>query len=117
MLELSDMPFFFRNQEWKSAPDGSGFVLGNSTESMAHTANELRSLFFDITKRVRISDPKAVLDPPSQRDLIDTHVKDAASLWSPLRIIVFLRGAGDVEHTALVGIEPVRHKIKAFYVN
>jgi hypothetical protein len=117
MMEACATPFFYRNQEWKSAPDGSGFVLGASKDVIAGNRDELRALLNEVPKTVRISAPKAVAEPPAKRELIDTHLKNVASRWSRLRIIVFLRGMGDVEHTALVGIDPGTRKVKALYVN
>ena len=117
MVEVSRAPFFFRDQKWESAPDGSGFVTGSSADKVVNTADEMRSLFLDLTKRVKIANPQAVAEPPSQNELIDNHVKNVASQWSALQIVVFLRGTGDVEHTALVGVEPSVRKVRALYVN
>ena len=117
MVQLSTVPFDFCDQEWKSATDGSGFVLGHTSERVVKTSAELRRLFVTLTERVNIAETKAVTKPPSQRQLLETNFKTVSFPWSQLRIIVFLRGTGDVEHTALVGVEPTHSRIKAFYIN
>ena len=37
VLALSGLPFFYCNQEWKSAPDGAGFTLGNRVQKVVNS--------------------------------------------------------------------------------
>jgi hypothetical protein len=116
MAGLSATPFRFRNQEWKSAPDGSGLVRGAATERVANTVEELRALLQDVSGTVKVADHQPVADPPSKADLLSEPLSGAPAQWSDLNLVLFLRGEGDVEHIAIVGID-ARGRVTGLYVN
>jgi len=116
MAEFAATPFRFRDQEWKSAPDGSGFVRGAATERVANTSEELRTLLLDVGANVKIADPTPVADPPSKADLLSDPLSGAPIQWNELNLVLFRRGEGDVEHIAIVGVDS-KGKVKCLYVN
>ena len=50
MIELSEVPFVVDNQQWQSASDGSGFVLGQRTQ-MIFTKEEKLSTYINSLRR------------------------------------------------------------------
>jgi hypothetical protein len=117
MAEVSGIPFRFRNQQWASAPDGTGFVLGNAEERVAADAVQLDPLLRELATNVSIAEPNPVADPPSRSDMLSEPLRGAPSVWSQLELVLFRRGEGDVEHIAIVGIEAASGKVLGLYVN
>ena len=116
MVQSAATPFSFRNQAWQSAPDGRGIVPGATTEHVARSTEELRTLFRDLTAKVEVAQPTAVANPPSKADLLSEPLRGAAAPWRDLELVLFRRGEGDVEHIAIVGVD-ARGKIAGMYVN
>jgi hypothetical protein len=117
MAEVSATPFRFRNQAWQSAPDGGGFVLGNAEERVAADSTQLDPLLREVAASVSVANAEPVVDPPSQSDLLSEPLRGASSPWASLDLVLFLRGEGDVEHIAIVGVEPLSGKVVGLYVN
>jgi hypothetical protein len=117
MAEISGTPFRFRNQEWTSAPDGAGFVLGSAEERVAAEPAELAILLRELATSVAVASPEPVADPPSRSDLLGDPLRGASSAWTELDLVLFRRGEGDVEHIAIVGVEPISGKVLGLYVN
>ena len=116
VVGTSKTPFVFQNQAWESAKDGSGFALGRVDERHANDIGSLRALISDVIGTIRIEQPKPVNKPPNKETLLKDYLSQSSE-WKPLQIFVFLRGMGDVEHIALVGVDPNSHRVVAFYVN
>ena len=117
MMAVADTPFLFRTQEWESATDGRGFRLGAAQDRVLSDSAALEGFFRDLTAKVAVEGESPVSNPPPKASLLATQLKGAAPGWSQLELGQFLRGFGDVEHVALVGTDPVRTKVTAFYVN
>ena len=116
MSRLAGIPFRYRNQQWESASDGSGYVLGAAQDRVAGSADELLTLLRDMTSSVRVEDPAPVATPPSKDVLLKETLKGAPSQWSDMNLVLFRRGEGDVEHVAIVGID-ARGKVVGLYIN
>jgi len=116
MSRLAGIPFRYRNQQWQSAPDGSGYVLGAAQDRVAGSADELLTLLRDMTSSVRVEDPAPVATPPSKDVLLKETLNGAPSQWSDMNLVLFRRGEGDVEHVAIVGID-ARGKVVGLYIN
>ena len=117
MAEVSGIPFHFRNQAWESAPDGAGLVLGRAEERVAADSAQLDPLLRELATNVAVVAPEPVVDPPLQSDLLSTPLRGASSAWAELALVLFRRGEGDVEHIAIVGVEPISGKVVGLYVN
>jgi hypothetical protein len=117
MAEVAGTPFRFRNQSWQSAPDGGGFVLGEAQERVAEDSGQLDPLLRQLADNVAVETPEPVVDPPSQSDLLSEPLRGASPEWAALNLVLFRRGEGDVEHIAIVGVEPVSGKVVGLYVN
>jgi hypothetical protein len=117
MVALSGIPFRFRSQSWESAPDGSGFGLGAAAEQVAGNSTELDALLQEVTTKVHIAEPTPVPDPPGKEELLSDILRGASTQWSDLTLLLFRRGEGDVEHVAIVGVEPASGKVAGLYVN
>lgn len=117
MAEVAGTPFRFRNQAWQSAPDGAGFVLSGAEERVAEDPAQLDPLLRELAANVAVATPEPVVDPPSQSDLLSEPLRGASPAWAELNLVLFRRGEGDVEHIAIVGVEPASGKVLALYVN
>src|SRR5262249_22010030 len=58
LLAASADPLIFRNQKWKSAEDGSGFVLGEATDQTLHGKKERTDFFQHLIGAVKVSKPE-----------------------------------------------------------
>ena len=117
MLALTGDPFHFREQRWASAPDGSGFDLGAATDSVIRGEEPRRSFLVALANRVHIRGTTAATRPPTREALLARELAGSDPRWASLRLFVFLRGEGDVEHTALIGVDEKTGKVAALYVN
>jgi hypothetical protein len=113
----SAYPFVFRNQEWESANDGSGFVHGKAEDRYFRNRSSLEPFLESLVKKVRIESEIAAKNPPSKQALLSDNFKGAPQNWRGLTLVVFTRGFGDVEHVAIVGIDSARHKVRGLYLN
>jgi hypothetical protein len=117
MFALAATPFRYHNQEWQSARDGRGFTLGASTDRVLTDAYTLQSLFRQLVGTVRIEQSTAAQNPPPKPDLLRQYLKGFELQWAALDVFVFLRGFGDVEHIAIVGVDPASNTVTAMYLN
>jgi hypothetical protein len=117
MLALTEDPLVFREQKWMSARDGSGYQLGVARDTVVR-GNEARRRFLgDLASRVHVQVPTAVDRPPRREVLLENQLAGGDARWASLTLFVFLRGEGDVEHSALTGVDEKSGKVAAFYVN
>ena len=84
---------------------------------MAADAAQLDPLLRELATNVAVVTPEPVVDPPSQSDLLNEPLRGASSAWAELDLVLFRRGEGDVEHIAIVGVEPASGKVLGLYVN
>lgn len=117
LLSLSADTLYFREQEWASAADGGGFVLGTAADTSVSGEAQLTAFYTQLATRARVEVPTAVPAPPPSDELLGAELKDADPKWFSLSLVVFLRGQGDVEHTALVGIDRMTGKVAGLYLN
>jgi len=117
MASVSRQPFVFRNQEWASANDGSGFVHGKADDKSFKDKESLYQFFQTLVTKTKIEQEKAAVSPPSKDSLLSDNLKGAPVRWRKLTLFVFGRGFGDVEHVAIVGVDPASHKVRGLYLN
>jgi hypothetical protein len=117
MGAVAATPFRFRHQIWETAPDGSGLVLGEAAEQIADNPQKLAPLLRDIAAQVRVADSEPVAEPPSKEELLREPLRGAPPAWSELELVLFRRGEGDVEHIAIVGVNPANGRAMGLYVN
>lgn len=116
MMALSSNPFLYRNQQWTSAAGGTGYVLGPASDQRPSGTRGRRTLFSSLVGKVRIQSVVPAEKPPSQPELRAQNLQGAAPGWAGLELFVFLRGFGDVEHVALVGVDK-KGKVRGLYLN
>jgi hypothetical protein len=117
LVSESECPFVFRNQEWESATDGSGFVHGKADDQSFKNKKALATLFSTLVSKVQIENEKAATRPPSKDSLLLDNLKGAPADWQKLNLILFRRGFGDVEHVAIVGVDSATHRVRGLYLN
>lgn len=117
MASVCGRPFFFRNQEWASATDGSGFVHGKADDQSFKDQQSLYQFFQTLVSKTKIEQEKAAVSPPSKETLLADNLKGAPARWRKLNLFVFGRGFGDVEHVAIVGVDPGTHRVRGLYLN
>lgn len=117
MMALTADPFLFREQRWASTSDGSGYDLGAASDSVIRGPEARRAFLAGLAGRVHVRGTTAASRPPSREALLSRELAGSDPRWHSLRLFVFLRGEGDVEHTALTGVDETSGKVAAFYVN
>jgi len=117
LVSAAGYPFVFRNQEWESAKDGSGFVHGKSYDKSFAKKKALRTFLKTLVTAVKIENEKAATNPPSKENLLLDNLKGSPAEWQRLNLILFGRGFGDVEHVAIIGVDSATHKVRGLYLN
>lgn len=116
LRSLTDLPLFFRNQEWESASDGYGFVLGSFKQIQLSSDAEFTKHFNKFIKTIQIEGNKVITQDISL-DLFSEELRGQTKNWRTLKLHLLKRGEGDVEHIVLLGLDKNTNKLKAIYIN
>ena len=109
------LPIILRKQDWKTADDGYGYVLGLNNTLIANDTEELYEVF-SILRNVEIEGDS----PLEQKFTLADFTEEFAGIehyWEPLELVVFFRGQGDVEHIVVLGLDKKSSKLRAIYIN
>jgi hypothetical protein len=117
LVRVSQTPFAFREQQWTNAPDGYGFVLGEASDRVLTDPAALEPFLAELLQRVSVRSRSAAPNPSSRESLLAEQLAGAPAPWPDLELVVFLRGEGDVEHIAIVGVDRRTGRITGLYVN
>jgi len=118
LIAISRDPFAFRNQSWTSAPDGEGFVLGAAQDRTCADEACRRRLFEELVRSVEIEGATAADTLAADDSTLADYLKGTPSAWREgVAWFLFLRGSGDVEHIALVGVDTRQRRVATFYIN
>ena len=112
---LSSLPLIVREQEWESAKDGSGFVLGAAKQSSISTDEVFNKKIISFLKSLQIEGEQAITD--ITLNMFTTELGKQVNNWADLKLVLFKRGEGDVEHIVLMGLSKETNKLKAIYIN
>lgn len=115
LADASSIPFIVTKQEWETADDGYGFVLGEKSTLLASNAKELNDVL-KILEPIKIEGE----EPIKQQFTVSDFTEEFNSIdehWKSLDIIVFLRGQSDVEHIVILGFDKESLKLRAIYFN
>ena len=112
---LSTLPLTLRNQEWESAQDGSGFVLGGVNQTTISTEELFNKTIPSFLKSLKIEGEQAVTDVTL--NMFTSELGKSMNDWAELNLVLFKRGEGDVEHIVLMGLNKKTNKLKAIYIN
>lgn len=113
LVPLSATPLFIRNQEWESAQDGRGFVLGEARDVQLANQTQIKVYFSENIQKIGVEGP----NPTSANlTLLKDELAGIEGKWQGLDIYLFLRGMGDVEHIFVLGIN-AKGKVSAIYFN
>ena len=113
LADLSATPLWIRQQEWESAKNGAGFVLGKANDLNLVDRERVKKYFSDPVNNIAVEGK--VPDEISLK-LLQDELKGSEKLWRGLSIHLFRRGMGDVEHIFVVGIDS-KGKVAAVYLN
>lgn len=117
LLELSDPPFYVHNQQWESAEDGYGFVLGKR-DQMIFEDNEKLSIYMNtLSRKLKVDSVDGEYIPVAEYSRFHDELGESALEWKTQDVFLFLRGMGDVEHIVILGINRKTKKIKQLYFN
>jgi hypothetical protein len=117
LKELLGLPLLHIVQEWQSATDGSGFVLGERKITRIARSEDLAKFASQLSMKVDIEGEEAIPVASSEFSNFSTEFGDTLNVWTQLDVYLFKRGEGDVEHIVVIGIDPKNKKIKAIYIN
>ncbi|MFL0805533.1 MAG: hypothetical protein K6L81_17600 [Agarilytica sp.] len=116
LLSLFESKLVIREQEWESAPDGTGFTLGEVRDFSIDAQKDALTAIESFLGRVHIEGEKPFIDDVSVK-LFSEELSGIESQWEALELVYFLRGMGDVEHIVLLGFDAETHKLRRFYIN
>ena len=109
------LPLALSMQYWETANDGSGYVLGAKHTQIAKNTKELYEVF-RVLEQVEIEGGY-----PLEQEFTLTDFKDEFAgidnHWGSLKLVVFYRGQGDVEHIVVLGLDKTTSKLRAIYIN
>ena len=112
---LSSLPLIVLEQEWESAKDGSGFILGVTKQSVISTDELFNKKIEPFLKSLQIEGVQAITD--ITLNMFTSELGKQADSWTNLKLVLFKRGEGDVEHIVLMGLNKKTNKLKAIYIN
>ena len=112
---LSSLPLIIREQEWESAKDGTGFILGAAKESLLSSDDEFNIKISTFLKSLQIEGEQAVTD--ITLNMFNDELGEQVNNWDDFKLILFKRGEGDVEHIVLMGLNKKTYKMEAIYIN
>lgn len=113
---LSSLPLLIREQEWVTADDGYGFVLGAAQQVKLSTDEEFYNYFQTAIKLIHIQGER-VFSKDITPGMFAEELKGQDKLWNNLTLHFLKRGEGDVEHIVLLGFEKNTNKLRAIYIN
>lgn len=116
LLSLSSLPLFIREQEWVTANDGYGFMLGKAKQNHLTTDDEFNQYFNTSINTVHIPGEQVITEDITTALFAD-ELKDTNSYWNKLNLHLLKRGEGDVEHIVLLGLDKDTKKLRAIYMN
>ncbi len=117
LVKLTSLPLTVFEQEWESAQDGIGFVLGRQKINRVDKTEELEKFFEIFAPRVTVEGERAILISLGEYNNFRIEFANSMDQWQKLKTYLFKRGEGDVEHIVLLGIDPKSNKVKAIYLN
>ena len=112
---LSTLPLTIRNQEWESAQDGYGFVLGAAKLTVISTEEKFNKTIPSFLKSVQIEGEKATTD--ITLTMLTSQLGPTINNWTDLNLIAFKRGEADVEHIVVMGLNKKTNKLDSIYLN
>ena len=112
---LSSLPLIIREQEWESANDGTGFILGTAKQSLLSSDDNFNNKISTLLKSLKIEGEKAITDITT--NMFTTELGEQVNTWDDFKLILFKRGEGDVEHIVLMGLNKKTNKLQAIYIN
>jgi hypothetical protein len=113
LVRLSAKPLLLRQQEWGSAPDGTGFVLGKTRDSNLTSDAQIKQYFSDPDNKIAV---ESEVPDDASLSLLKDELKGIEKQWSRLSLHLFRRGMEDVEHIFVVGVDAAG-KVVAVYLN
>ena len=109
------LPLALSKQDWETANDGYGYVLGAKHTQIAKNTKDLNEVFrvleqIEIEGEYHLEQEFTLTDFKDEFAGIDNH-------WAYLKLVVFYRGQGDVEHIVVLGLDKTTSKLRAIYIN
>lgn len=112
---LTALPLTISNQQWESAKDGYGFVLGVAKHTIISTDDLFNKAIPLFLKSLEIEGKKTMTD--MTLNMFTSELGEKKNDWAGLNLILFKRGEGDVEHIVLMGLNKKTNKLNAIYLN
>lgn len=109
------LPLVLSKQDWETADDGYGYVLGPKNTLIANNNKDLDDVF-KILEHVEIEGEYALEQEFTLKDFTDEFV-GVNHHWESLDLVVFFRGQGDVEHIVVLGLDRKSSNLRAIYIN
>ena len=109
------LPLALSKQDWETANDGYGYVLGAKYTQIAKNTKDLDEVF-RVLEHVEIEGEYSLEQEFTHTDFRDEFAGIDYD-WGSLKLVVFFRGQGDVEHIVVLGLDKTTSKLRAIYIN
>lgn len=116
LISITQSPLFIRHQEWESADDGSGFILGKYSDMNLTSDEEIQFRLKTLVDKINIQGKHPIIEGIHLDDFKENLTK-SEHIWDNLDIALYLRGMADVEHIVIVGLDKNTHHLRAIYYN
>ncbi len=116
LAQLSKFPVHVRNQEWVTAEDGYGFILGPVEDALVEdkTAFMQLTMFDNISIEAKSTEAIRGL---SYLDMQGEELNGLGRYWKSLDLFLYVRGMNDVEHVVVIGLDKQTEDLRAIYFN
>lgn len=116
-FKVIGLPLMYRNQEWKDATAGEGYVLGDAHDQVFTDEKRAAKFLEGLVRDLRLENTTPEKDGPSKVKMMSDYLAGAPVSWRDLELFFFVRGTGDVEHVVLIGIDSSTGKVRGIYMN
>jgi hypothetical protein len=117
LTDFSELPFYVNSQQWESAKDGDGFVLGKKEQIILGNRKELAAYMHTLTGKLETESVDGQYIPVAEYSRFQEEFRDSSLPWESQDTFLFLRGMGDVEHIVMLGVNRKTNKVGQLYFN
>ena len=116
LADMVTLPFYVYDQQWESAKDGYGHVLGKKEQIILKNRKNLSAYVTVLSDKLKVESMTGEFIPVT--DYLRFHKELGSSTsWKQQDVFLFVRGMEDVEHIVLLGVNRELKKVEQIYFN
>lgn len=117
LTDHSELPFYIYSQQWNTAGDGHGFVLGEKKKTILNNKGDVSAYMRSLIRDLETESIDAQYIPVAEYSRFQEELGATVTMWESQDVFLFLRGMGDVEHIIMLGVNRKTKKIQQLYFN